>query len=29
MPRLVTVMPTWAPDSWVDSERSAGCTPAA
>ena len=27
MARLVTVMPTWAPESWVDSERSAVCTP--
>ena len=27
--RLVTVMPTWAPESWVDSERSACCTPRA
>ena len=27
MPRLVTVMPTWAPDSWVDSDRSPACTP--
>ena len=27
--RLVIVMPTWAPDSWVDSERSALSTPAA
>ena len=25
--RLVMVMPTWAPDSWVDSERSALSTP--
>ena len=29
MARLVTVMPTWAPESWVDSERSACCTPRA
>ena len=21
-------MPTWAPESWVDSDRSARCTPA-
>ena len=27
--RLVTVMPTWAPESWVDSERSASWTPRA
>ena len=27
--RLVMVMPTWAPESWVDSERRACCTPAA
>ena len=27
--RLVIVMPTWAPDSWVDSERSARWMPAA
>ena len=27
--RLVTVMPTWAPDSWVESDRRAVCTPAA
>jgi hypothetical protein len=26
---LVTVIPTWAPDSWVDSERSAFCRPRA
>ena len=29
MARLVTVMPTWAPESWVDSERSASWTPRA
>ena len=29
MARLVTVMPTWAPDSWVDSDFSARCTPGA
>ena len=27
MARLVTVMPTWAPESWVDSDRSALCSP--
>ena len=27
--RLVIVMPTWAPESWVDSERRARWTPAA
>src|SRR6478735_9046437 len=27
MARLVIVMPTWAPDSWVDRERSAFCRP--
>ena len=27
MARLVMVMPTWAPESWVDSERSARSTP--
>ena len=27
MARLVTVIPTWAPESCVDSERSALCTP--
>ena len=27
MARLVTVMPTWAPESWVDSERSAAARP--
>ena len=26
--RLVTVMPTWAPESWVDSDRSASAGPA-
>src|SRR6478735_640787 len=25
MARLVIVMPTWAPDSWVDRDRSAFC----
>ncbi len=29
MARLVTVMPTCAPDSWVDRERRARCTPIA
>jgi hypothetical protein len=29
MARLVTVMPTWAPDSWVESDRRALCTPCA
>ena len=29
MARLVTVMPTWAPESCVDSERSAASTPMA
>ena len=29
MARLVTVMPTWAPESWVDSDRSAASTPLA
>ena len=27
--RLVMVMPTWAPESWVESDRRARCTPAA
>ena len=27
--RLVTVMPTWAPESWVDSDLRASCTPRA
>ena len=29
MARLVTVMPTWAPESWVESDRRAVWTPAA
>ncbi len=29
MARLVTVMPTWAPESWVESERRARWTPIA
>jgi hypothetical protein len=29
MARFVSVIPTWAPESWVDSERSAVETPAA